>query len=395
MNRSLIPVLSALLLIIVIFAVAIYIPSTLPVGSDFSALYYADLALVNGLHIYDIPSMEELALQASGIPAENFFMPRFPYPPWYVLSTFYLGFLSITSAGTLWFELNLLMLFLSIWFLTDGWDGRLRLIACLLGLMFLPVIGALAVGQYDFPVLLGTSMLIYSLRRENVTLTTLGAVLLTFKPHVGALILLSALGWLIGSRSFFGRRALRSMILAGIFLFLIGFLADPAWPVNYPGMLLNYQDEGNVTSCSECASIPVLASRWLFDGSLAQAAILSILLFLILIGIFLTRRKVMIQVPALLLTSALLITLLASPYLYNYDFILLLVPFAILANSSLVDKIVVLVCHLVPTFALALFGRVGNFTLLAAAVLLTVLIFMRDKSQVDAKPHTAYNTNIP
>src|SRR5215510_6890661 len=104
MNRSLLFLLSAFLLIVIILVVAIYIPNTLPVGLDFSALYYADLAFVHGIHIYDIPALEKLALEASGIPAENFFMPRFPYPPWYTLSTFYLGLLPITKAGTLWFE---------------------------------------------------------------------------------------------------------------------------------------------------------------------------------------------------------------------------------------------------------------------------------------------------
>src|SRR6185503_20842382 len=113
------------------------------------------------------------------------------------------------AAAALWFELNLVMLFLSIWFLTDGWSPRLRLIAFPLALFFLPVLGALSVGQYGFPVLLGTSMLIYSLRKENVALTTLGAVLLTFKPHIGALILVSALIYLFLSRSSFGRHALR------------------------------------------------------------------------------------------------------------------------------------------------------------------------------------------
>ena len=393
MNRSLLFFLSSLLIIFIILAVAIYIPNTLPTGSDFSALYYADLALVNGIHIYDIPAMEELALEASGIPAENFFMPRFPYPPWYVLSTFYLGQMSIASAGTLWFELNLIMLFLSIWFLTDGWDGRLRLIAFPLGLMFLPVLGALSVGQYDFPVLLGTSMLIYSLRKENIPLTTLGAVLLTFKPHVGVLILVSALGWLVGCRSNFGRRALRSIIVAGIFLFIIGFIADPVWPVSYPNMLLNYQGEGNVTSCSECANIPVFTSRWLFDGSLSRAALIAILMLVVLTAIFFTTRKKLIQTPELLLTSAMLITLLASPYLYNYDFILLLVPFAVLVRGSFLEKIVVLVCHLVPTIALALYGRAGNITLLIGTLLLALFIFLRAKSQVDVPAVAAYNTN--
>ena len=394
MSRPLLFLLSSFLIIVIILAVAIYIPNTLPTGSDFSALYYADLALVNSIHIYDIPAMEKLAQAASSIPAENFFMPRFPYPPWYALSTFYLGLLPVASAGTLWFELNLIMLFISIWFLTDGWDGRLRLIAFPLGLMFLPVIGALSVGQYDFPVLLGTSILTYALRKENVPLTTLGAALLTFKPHVGALILLSALVWLIGSPNGFARSALRSIILAGMFLFVMGFIADPAWILNYPKMLLNYQNEGNVTSCSECANIPVFTSRWLFDGSLSHAAMVALVLFIILTIIFFTRRKVLHQSPELLLTAALLITLLASPYLYNYDFILLLVPFSVLASGGLVEKIVVLTCHLLPTLALLLFGRLGNITLLTAAVMLTVFVFLRAKSQVDVKPLASYNTSI-
>jgi len=392
MNRPLTLLLASFFLIIILFVVAITIPNTLPVGSDFSALYYADLAFVDGIPIYDIPAMEALALEASGIPAENFFMPRFPYPPWYVLSTFYLGLLPIESAGTLWFELNLLMLFLSIWLLTDGWDGKLRLMAFPLGLLFLPVIGALSVGQFDFPVLLGASMLIYSLRKEHVPLTILGAVLLTFKPHVGALILLSVLGWLIGNRSNFGRRALRSVILAGVLLFAIGFLVDPAWIVNYPTMLLNYQDEGNVTACSECANIPVFTSRWLFDGSLSRAALIAILMLVVLTAIFFTARKKLFQAPELLVTSALLITLLASPYLYNYDFILLLVPFAVLATGDLVQKIVVLVCHLVPTFALAFYGRAGNITLLFAALLLAIFVFQRARSQVDVNQLASYNT---
>jgi hypothetical protein len=392
MNRPLLFLLASFFVILIIFVVAIYIPNALPVGSDFSALYYTDLALVNGIHIYDIPTMEKLALENSSIPDENFFMPRFPYPPWYALSTFYLGLLPMQSAGLLWFEINLIMLFLSIWFLTDGWDGRLRLIAFPMGLFFLPVIGALSVGQYDFPVLLGTSMLIYALRKENVALTALGAALLTFKPHVGTLILLSVLIWLIGSRSDFGRRALRSVILAGVFLFVVGFLADPAWIIDYPNMLLHYQDEGNVSSCSECANIPVFVSRWLLDSSLSRASLIAVVLFVILIVIFVTRRKALQQSPELLLTSALLVTLIASPYLYNYDFILLLVPFAVLIKGNLVEKIIVLICQLVPTFALAFYGRAGNVTLLIATLLLAIFVFQRARSQVDVNQVASYNT---
>jgi hypothetical protein len=357
--------------------IALYIPNSLPAHSDFSALYNTDLALVSRIPIYDIPSVEAFAAQHAGIPLEKFFLARFPYPPWYALSTFYLGLMPAKAAATLWFELNLVMLFLSVWLLTDGWSGRLRLIAFPLALFFLPVLGALSVGQYDFPVLLGMSLLVYSLRKENVALTTLGAALLTFKPHVGALILVSALGWLIYNGGSFGRRVMRPLIAIGIFLFAVGFLADPVWIVSYPKMLLNYQSESNVTACSECASLPVWLSRWFFDGSLISAMWIAVVLLVVLAAIFLPLRKQLFEMPEWLLLSALLITLMISPYLYNYDFLLLLVPFTVLAyGDSVLHKMIAVMCYLVPTVALLLFGRAGNISLILVTTVLTAFVYL-------------------
>ncbi len=375
MKRPFLLLLSSFFLIILMLVVALYFPNVLPTNSDFSALYNSDLALVNRVPIYDIPKVEILAQRHSGIPRENFFLARFPYPPWYTLSTFYLGLMSAQAAATLWFELNLVMLFLSVWFLTDGWTGRLRLIAFPLALFFLPVLGALAVGQYDFPVLLGTSLLIYSLRKENITLTVLGLVLLTFKPHVGALILLSGLGWLIGSRSSFGRRLMRPLLIAGILLVAIGFIADPAWIIRYPKMLLNYQNEGNVSACSECTSLPVWLSRWFFDGSLSTATRIATLLLIILIVLFYLVRS-SFKTHEFLLTTALLVTLLVSPYLYNYDFLLLLVSFAVLVKPvNLLQIIIVLICYFIPSFALLLLGRAGNISLILVTIVVTLLLY--------------------
>lgn len=361
-------------------AVALYVPTSLPVNTDFSAIYNTNRALVHGIPIYDLEKVEALAVQSAGIPPENFFLARFPYPPWYALSTFYLGLLPAQAAGTLWFELNLVMLFLSAWLLTDGWSGRLRLIAFPLALFFLPVLGALSVGQYDFPVLLGTSLLIYSLRKEKIALTVLGMLLLTFKPHLGALILLAALGWLLYKGGSFGRRAIRPLIFAGLTLFALGLIADPAWIVSYPKMLLGYQNEGNVSTCSECASLPVWLSRWFFDGSLGTATWIAILLLIVfLIAFFLTRS--LWEPHELFLTAALLVTLLVSPYLYNYDFLLLLVPFAVLIHkSNLWEKVIVLLCYLIPTFALILYGRNGNLSLIAVTIVLFVLLVRRAKN---------------
>jgi hypothetical protein len=274
-------------------------------------------------------------------------------------------------------------LFFSVWFLTDDWQPRLRLIAFPLALCFLPVLGALSVGQYDFPVLLGTSILICSLRKQDIALTTLGAVLLTFKPHIGALVLLAALIHLLLRGDSYGRSALRSILVAGVFLFIAGFIADPAWPVNYPKMLFNYQNEGNVTACSECASLPVWLSRWFFDGALTKAAGIAVVLLIALVLIFSLNRNMLLKSPALLLTSALVITLLVSPYLYNYDFILLLVPFAVLINSNvdISGRIVVVVCYLVPTFVIAIWGRPGNISLIIVALMLALLLYLSAKKR--------------
>jgi hypothetical protein len=392
MKRNLLIFLLIVITAGIMLAIALYVPNSLPAHSDFSALYNIDLALAHGVPIYDLPAVEALAVRASGIPPEKFFLARFPYPPWYALSTFYLGLLPPKAAATLWFELNLVMLFFSIWFLTDGWSPRLRLIAFPLALFFLPVLGALAVGQYDFPVLLGIAMLIYSLRKENVALTTLGAVLLTFKPHIGALILLSALIYLILGGDNFGRRALRSSLIAGTLLFIIGFIADPVWPISYPNMLLNYQNEGNVTACSECASLPVWLSRWFFDGSLTKAAVIAVLLLIALLLLFSSIRVALLKSPVLLLTSTLVITLLVSPYLYNYDFILLLVPFAVLNNSNkdFIYRIVVIICYLVPTFAIAFIGRAGNISLIIVTILIAFLLYFRVKeSSIDVPAYAS------
>ena len=371
-------------------AIALYVPTSLPAHSDFSAIYNTDLALVHRVPIYELEKVEALAVQYAGIPPEKFFLARFPYPPWYALSTFYLGWMPAKAAATLWFEFNLVMLFLSVWLLTDGWPGRWRLIAFPLALFFLPVLGALSVGQYDFPVLLGTSLLIYSLRKENIWQTVLGVVLLTFKPHVGALVMLFALGWLLYKKRDWGRRALRLLLGAAAILFLTGFLADPAWILSYPKMLLNYQSEGNVSACSECASLAVTLSRWLFDGSLGKAVWIGFVLLLALLLVMYFMRP-LFDTHELLLSAALLITLLVSPYLYNYDFLLLLVPFAVLiARGNLLEKVLLLLCYFFPTFALLLYGRHGNISLLIVSILMLFLLYRRAKNPViDFTGHAA------
>ena len=173
---------------------------------------------------------------------------------------------------------------------------------------------------------------------------------------------------------------MRPLIIAGVSLFIAGFITDPAWIISYPRMLLGYQNEGNVSACSECASLPVWISRWFFDGSLATAAGITVsLLFLFRVLFILTRS--LWKPHELLLSFALLVTLLVSPYLYNYDFLMLLVPFAVLIHkSSWIEKSVVFICYLVPTLALIQYGRSGNVSLVIVTFVMFILLFVRARN---------------
>lgn len=390
MKRTLFIFLFILSIALVMFAIAFYVPNSLPAHSDFSAIYNTDLALVHRVPIYDLERVEELAVQYAGIPEEKFFLARFPYPPWYALSTFYLGLMPARAAVTLWFELNLIMLFLAVWLLTDGWPGRLRLIAFPLALFFLPVLGALSVGQYDFPVLLGMSLLTYSIRKENIALTVLGMVLLTFKPHIGMFAFLATLAWLLGYKKSFGQKVMRPLIGVGIVLFVSGFIADPAWVVSYPGMLLSYQGEGNVSACSECASLPVWLSRWFLDGSLTNAAWIAVVLLIIFL-VSLYFRRFLLKSHGMLMNASLLVTLLVSPYLYNYDYLLLLVPFSMLIRDGILfQKIVVVLCYLLPTIVILTYGRDGNISLMVASVIMLLLLYTSGENPlIDFTAHAA------
>ena len=129
-----------------------------------------------------------------------------------------------------------------------------------------------------------------------------------------------------------------------------------------------------------------------------NTAIWIALVLLIVFVVLLYLSRSYLNVPELLLSTALLITLLISPYLYNYDFLLLLVPFAVLLpQSNLVEKIILLICYLIPTFALLLYGRAGNISLIVVSIVMLILLYARMRTMrnpvIDFGGRTAYNNN--
>jgi hypothetical protein len=98
--------------------------------------------------------------------------------------------------------------------------------------------------------------------------------------------------------------------------------------------------------------------------------------------------------PDYLLNVSILIVLLANPHLYNYDFILLLLPFVLLAEESRswFERIGLIILYLFPFSAIVVFGRtIGDPTLLFVTLLLTLLVFIHARSLplLDVSPHAA------
>jgi nitrate reductase NapE component len=191
------------------------LPLPIPPYLDFQVIYHADMGLLRGLPVYDHAGQVEMIAQLASVSPEQVFVLPFPYPPWVALATLPLALLPITIAARLWFGLNLLMLFASAWLLTDGWEARKRLASFVVAVFFWPVLGSLFVGQYVFPVLLGAALWSYAVRKEHAALTAAAFALLTFKPHLGALIFLAGIFYLWRRRDDFGRRALSYTLLAG------------------------------------------------------------------------------------------------------------------------------------------------------------------------------------
>ncbi len=369
---------------IVLFLIALAMTPIVPTRPylDFQVLYQTDMGLLRGIPVYDYAGQVQMIAQLAGVQPDQVALLPFPYPPWYALGTIWLAWLPIGMAARVWFGINLLLLFTSIALLTEGWQPIKRVAAFGLAFFFLPVLGSLLVGQYTFPLLLGASLMIHALQRENAPATTVAAILLTLKPHLGALLLLGVLIYLWQQKNAFGRRAMLYMLGSGILLFLAGFLADPAWPLNYVRSLLGFQKAGEVPSCVLCAGLPAIIGNHLdADHGLRVGLVLGAIILVTLAILWARRLRGVLQEPARLVAVISLIVLLVSPYLLNYDFLLLLVPLAMLAGESYGPGgwLLIGLAYGLPFLVMGLLGRQGNFIFPLDAILLAGMLYAQTR----------------
>lgn len=380
------PTLIVLCWLAVLLAIAFLAPLPVPYNQDFSVLYFSDKALLNGIPLYNYPAQVEW-VRAQTRP--DFEFHPYPYPPWYALATLPIAFLPIAVGARVWFLLNLTMLAALVWLLTPRRRARVwLLLGILAAVLFIPAFGLLIVGQYSAPVLLGTGLFAWAARRNSPWGLAAALGLMTFKPHIGLFLALAGFGWLIlRRRETFARQAMLLTFLLAVFLAAVGLLADVRWPLTYLDSLLRYRDIPGVQSCGLCASLPVGLMRFVTGQSdTGQAAIVSVFMGLGLLGLFSWRFRARLAEADLLMSLAVVFTLLVDPYLLNYDYILLLFPLAILSGQvrSLPGRAVLLAAYLLPWVALA-FGREGN-PLLAVSTLLALALLWQNECPIEYDP---------
>lgn len=370
MKRDLLLFLLVALWLGVIVATAWFVPLPLDPFHDFQVLYRANQGILRGIALYDRESQAEMVAGDLGVSVDRVFVLPFPYPPWFALTTLPLALLPAEIAVRVWFLFNVTMLLASVWLVTVGWNPRLRSYSFIAAPLFFPVFGALIVGQYVFPTILGMAMLVYALRHKSVWTVALGMALVTFKPHVGMFVALAVAAHLLLRRDEFGRRAFYLTALTGGMLFVLGFLADSNWIVNYPRSLFAFK---GVSECNLCVSLPLTISNlmgWGFD----QAFIISLVL-LTGLGLVLVKNFSRME-GGLLVALCTCLALLVNPYMQNYDFAFAILPLFVIASlaHTRTNSFILAFSFLLPWLGLIFFGRDGNLTLLISAMLMATAL---------------------
>lgn len=341
---------------------------------DFIMLYAADLGVIQRVPIYDTPALTNLLIKQFHLSSDYTIFPH-PYPPWFSLSTFFLAFLPPKQAVNAWMLLNAAMLLVSALLLTQKWKPINRLLAVIATVIFIPSLGLMIVGQYSTPVLLGATLFIYAVQKEDALLTAIGLLLITFKPHLGLFLLPAGFLWLILQKTPFARRAIWATLVGGLLLALLGLIADPAWPVTYIRAVMAYTTIPGVASRDLSASFSAFIVKTLLGyGSGSWSTLLSVVIIAILLVIF-WRFKIF-RSPETLIVGCVLLTLLGDPYLFNYDYVLLIIPLIWLTRhaKSTFHRITLGIVYCVPWLSLVLERNANIFYALGAIVLLIFLL---------------------
>jgi hypothetical protein len=259
------------------------------------------------------------AFGATWIP-ERIFL--YPLPLAFLLIP--LGWLALSQAYSVWAFLTLFATTASLFLLIDLWEeSRLKIFALpmiVALLFFAPTLEAPGKGTLGGLVLLAMVLSLYLFNRRMWMIGGMLSALLLVKPTFGAPALVLLGLWFLSRREW---RGIAGIFVGSLFLYTLGAVVNPQWPLQF--LIMGQQKVGEYLGTQ-----PTLfnAAGFFCQRSPVCSYGLGAALSLVLIGVVIllifrkTRTLDSLEAMGLILTTSLLVT----PYLWSYDFILLIIP---------------------------------------------------------------------
>ena len=274
---------------------------------------YSPSDWVNGHHLY----------HSTWIPEKIF-----GYPLPLALLTAPLGFLPVEKAYILWDLLAQVFIALCILWLSTHWDGLNRqtyaifvLIATILnGNVFLGLMTGTVTAFFVVFLTLG----LYFLETRRPWLAGIALAGLALQPPLLTIVALISL-WLLFRRNW---KTIGGLVVGGLGLFVIGLFYDPFWVQKFLGV-------GEDLFSKRLGNQPTIISytRLACNGNLTCASISYSFIVLILVALFayLVWKKQAELSPLMAFSAAIALGVLLPPYLWSYDYALLVIPIAFVA----------------------------------------------------------------
>lgn len=298
--------------------------------TDFSHYWQAGRMLLFGKDVYDSHEWQSerarYGITSSG--TESTFL--YPLPMVILLMPF--GLLTVEYAYIIWVLLGEVSILISILILSSNYLKRsfgFELLVIGTVFLFRPTLYIIPSGQITAELLLLLVLSIYSFSKEKWFYGGLAASMIILKPSLGIPFLILLGIWLLLKKQW---NALMGIVSGGILLYGVGILYDPLWAISYLTI-------GGVAFDKYFGFQPTI---WGVAGLIFKASWLKLLagimgacVILVVTGYFVAKRN-LYNNPFRVVAILVAVVLLISPYAWNYELVLLVIPilYILIAISS-------------------------------------------------------------
>ncbi len=253
---------------------------------------------------------------------------RFAYPLPLALIVSPLGLLPIETAYILWDFVAQILIALCLLWLATHWEGLNRRLYVLFLLLATTLNGNIYLGLMTGTVaalfLVFLTLALFFLEKRRDLLAGFFLALVILKPPLVTILVLLGL-WLLFSRRW---RVIGGMALGGLSLLVVGLLQDPQWLQKFLGtgdsllgMRLGHQPTILSYTNLACGGDLNCAMTWYALIALALVALFAWILW----------KKHAKLTPLMAFSLALPLGMLLPPYIWSYDYTLLVIPIAYIA----------------------------------------------------------------